>query len=162
MLVALLLFAVMPQATAPATGPASATAPATAPEASLSAESFEKLRKVALSAARAGNLEVPVMKTLGLGKDGDTISVKQLRAETALGLYVFSVPVKPASDAVLLSFRDPSGVTYTYLSDSQRALRAAMESDADGNRALTKEEAAEGFKNSLKAWSLIAPRVKAP
>jgi len=148
---ALLFVVFMPQA--------AATPP---PEAGLSAQNLEKLRKIALSASKAGNLDAPVVKMLGLGKDGDAISVKQFRAETALGLYVFTIPVKPASDDVLFSFRDLSGVTCTYLSDSSRTLRAAMASDADGNRTLTKEDAAAGFQNSLKAWNGIAPRVKFP
>ena len=131
-------------------------------EAGLSAQNLEKLRKIALSASKAGNLDAPVVKMLGLGKDGDAISVKQFRAETALGLYVFTIPVKPASEDVLFSFRDLSGVTCTYLSDSSRSLRAAMASDADGNRTLPKEEAVVGFQNSLKAWNGIAPRVKFP
>ena len=139
--------------------PQAATPPA---EAGLSAQNLEKLRRIALSASKASNLDAPVMKMLGLGKDGDAISVKQFRAETALGLYVFTIPVKPASDDVLFSFRDLSGVTCTYLSDSSRSLRATMASDADGNRTLPKEEAAAGFRNSLKAWNGIAPRVKFP
>ena len=149
-MLALLFVVLMPQA---------ATPPA---EAGLSAQNLEKLRKIVLSASKAGNLDAPVVKMLGLAKEGDAISVKQFRAETALGLYVFTIPVKPASDDVLFSFRDLSGVTCTYLSDSSRTLRAAMASDADGNRTLTKEEAAAGFQNSLKAWNGIAPRVKFP
>jgi hypothetical protein len=149
-LVALLMLAILPQAAAPPT------------DAGLSAESLAKLRKVALSASKATNLDAPVVKMLGLGKDGDTISVKQLKADTANGRYVLTVPVKAGSDDVLFSFRDPSGVTFTYLSDSRRMLRAAMASDSDGNHPLTNDEAAEGFRSSLKAWGLIAPRVKNP
>ena len=138
------------------------------PEPGLSAPNLEKLRKITLSASKASNLDAPVARILGLVRDTDAhtgplgMSVKQFKAETALGLYVVTVPVKPGSDDVLFSFRDLSGVTYTYLSDSSRTLRAAMASDADGNRALTKEEAVDGFQNSLKAWNAIAPRVKFP
>ena len=151
MLLALLFVILMTQA------PAAPTS-----EPGLSAPNLEKLRKIALSASKAGNLDAPVVNMLGLGKDGEAISVKQFKAETALGLYVFTIPVKPASDDVLFSFRDLSGVTRTYLSDSSRTLRAAMASDADGNRTLTKEQATAGFQNSLKAWNGIAPRVKFP
>jgi len=137
--------------------------PSAAPaEPGLTAEHLAKLRKITMSASKASNLDPPVARMLGLAKDGGAISVKQFKAETALGLYIFTIPVKPASDDVLLSFRDLSGVTYTYLSDSTRTLRMAMASDADGNRLLTPEAAAEGFRNSLKAWDTIAQRVKFP
>lgn len=150
----ILLMALISAAPAAAQNPPPATA--------LSDQSFDKLRKITMSASKATNLDAPVVKTLALGKDGDAISVKQFKAETARGLYVFTVPVKPASDDVLFSFRDLSGTTYTYLSDSKRTLRAAMVSDADGNRPLTSDEALEGFRNSLTAWNIIAPRVKFP
>ena len=97
-----------------------------------------------------------------MGSDGEAVPVKQFRAETGLGLYVFTLPVKPANDDVVFTFRDLSGVTYNYLSDSKRTLRKAMASDAEGDRGLSNEEAAEGFRSILKAWGLIAPRVKFP
>ena len=75
---------------------------------------------------------------------------------------MFTVPVKPASDDVVFSFRDLSGVTYNYLSDSSRVLRSAMSSDADGNRALKNEDAQAGFLDVLKQWGMIALRVKVP
>ena len=149
-------------AVTPAAAQTSPPAPAAQGEVGLSAEMLEKLRRITASAARASNLETPVMKMLGLGKDGDTISVKQFRAETTIGLYVFTLPVKPASDYVLFSFRDLSGATYTYLSDSQRQLKAAMASDSDGNRILPNEDAAAGFRSILTAWGEIARRTKAP
>jgi len=102
------------------------------------------------------------VRLLGLGKEGEAISVKQFKAETSMGRYIFTVPVKPALDDLLFSFRDPSGITYTYRSGADRTLKAAMVSDSDGNRQLTNEAATEGFRASLKAWNLIAPRVKAP
>jgi hypothetical protein len=156
-----ILAAVMALATVPPQA-WSQTAPVASSAAGLSAEKLNRLRQIAASAPKASNLDLPVMNLLGLGKDGDLISVKQFKADTAIGLYVFTLPVKPASDDVLFSFRDLSGVTYTYLSDSTRMLRAAMASDADGNRMLSNAEAAEGFQKSLNAWGLIAPRVKFP
>jgi hypothetical protein len=128
----------------------------------LTSASLEKLKSITLTASKSSTLDARVAQMLGMGKDGDSIAVKQFKADTALGLYVFTIPVKPATDDIVFSFRDPSGVTYNYLSDGKRTLRAAMASDADGNRILTNDEAEEGFRNSLKAWGLIAPRVKAP
>jgi hypothetical protein len=141
--------------------PAQAQAPASHDEL-LTAASLEKLKTITLSASKTSNLDAPVVKMLGIGKDGDQIAVKQFRAETTLGLYVLTIPVKPATDDVVFSFRDPSGVTYNYLSNSTRTLRAAMAADADGSRMLKNEDAEEGFRSVLKAWGLIAPRVKAP
>ena len=138
-----------------------AQAPAASPDV-LTAAHLDRLKTITLSANKTANLEAPVVKMLGLGKEGDTIVVKQFKAETRIGLYVLTIPVKPATDAVVFSFRDPSGVTYNYLSDTTRILRAAMTSDADGNRTLSNDEAAEGFRNSLKAWDVIAGRVKFP
>jgi hypothetical protein len=135
---------------------------AASPDQFLTAASLEKLKNVTLSSSKTSTLDAPVVKMLGIGKGGDAITVKQFKADTALGRYVLTIPVKPASDDVVFSFRDPSGVTYNYLSDSRRTLRAAMASDADGNRTLQNEEAQEGFRNVLKAWGMIAPRVKFP
>jgi hypothetical protein len=129
-------------------------------EPALSVENLQKLRKIALTAPKATNLDAPVVKLLGVG--ADLVSVKQFKADTAVGRYVLTVPVKAGADDLLLSFRDPSGTTYTYLTDGTRVLRAAMVSDADGNRSLAADAAAAGFQDSLKAWNTIAPRVKLP
>ena len=134
-------------------------APPTPP---LTSASLEKLKNITLSASKTSTLDARVVKMLGMGKDGEAITVKQFKADTGVGLYVLTIPVKPASDDVVFSFRDPSGVTYNYLSDSKRILRAAMTSDADGDHPLTNEDADEGFLASLKAWELIVPRVKFP
>ncbi len=126
----------------------------------LTAEALQKLKSIT-QGARAANLDAPVVKTLGIGSGGE-VSAKQFKAETALGLYVFTIPVKPATDDVVFSFRDPAGVTYSYLSDSSRTLRKAMVADADGVRLIPNTEADTGFQDSLKAWGIIARRVKAP
>lgn len=136
-------------------------APAT-PAEPLSADALEKLRKITLSSNKATNLDPPVVKMLGLGRDGEAISVKQFRAETALGLYVLTIPVKPSADEVIFSFRDLSGTTFNYLSDSKRMLRAAMVADADGSRTIANDQAADGFRNQLTAWGIVARRVKFP
>jgi hypothetical protein len=128
----------------------------------LAPASLEKLRNVTLSGSKTSALDASIATMLGVSKDGGAITVKQLEADTALGRYVLTIPVKPATEDILFSFREPSGVTYNYLSDSRRALRAAMVSDADGNRPLKNEDAEEGFRNTLKAWALIAPRVPKP
>jgi hypothetical protein len=128
----------------------------------LTPASLDKLKNVTLSAPKTSTLDAPVAKALGIGKEGEPITVKQFRAELEVGLYVITIPVKPATDAMVFSFRDPSGVTYNYLSDGTLTLRAAMASDSDGIRSITTEEAAEGFRQTLKAWGTIAPRVKYP
>ena len=128
----------------------------------LTPANLDRLKTITQSASKTSNLDAPVVKMLGLGKEGETVTVKQFRAETAIGLFVFTLPVKPASDNVVFSFRDLSGVTYSYLSDSTRTLKAAMASDADGNRMLTNEEAADGFRNSLIQWARIARTTKFP
>ena len=137
-------------------------APSPAATPTLTAEQLDKLRKITLTAPKVGNLDAAVVNLLALGKTGETIGVKQFKADTAVGTYVITIPVKPATDDVLFSFRELSGTTYTYLSNSSRTLRAAMVSDSDGNRPLSGDDAATGFQNTLKAWSLIAPRVKFP
>jgi len=146
--VSVVLFALLGQAVA---------APA---EPALSPDNFQKLKKIALTAKDATNLDARVVKLLNLGSD--LVSVKQFKAETALGRYIFTVPVKASHDEVLLSFRDPSGTTYTYFTDATRILRSAMVSDADGNRAVSAEAASAGFQDSLKAWNAIAPRAPTP
>jgi hypothetical protein len=132
------------------------------PDTLLSPASLEKIRNVTLSGSKTSALDATVARTLGIGQGGESMTVKQFRAETAVGLYVFTIPVKPASADIIFSFRDLSGVTYSYLSDGTRTLRAAMASDADGNRVLKTEDAEEGFRSTLRAWGLIAPRVKFP
>ena len=127
----------------------------------LSAANFDKLKKLTVTASKTANLPAPVVALLGLGQNGTQVTVKQLEADTERGRYIFTVPVKPESEAVVFSFRDLSGVTYNYLSDSTLTLRAAMSSDVDGTRKLANEQAMEGYLASLKAWALIAPRVKA-
>src|SRR5262249_15265796 len=105
-------------------------------------------------------LDAPVVKLLSIATD--LVSVKQFKADTPVGRYVFTVPVKAGADELLLSLRDMSGTTYTYLTDGTRTLRAAMVSDSDGNRSLPNDAAAAGFRDSLKAWNSFAPRVKLP
>jgi len=131
------------------------------PDQLLTAAALEKLKAVTLGPNnKTSTLAAPVVKMLGIGKDGDTVTVKQFKAETAQGLYILTIPVNPASDDVIFSFRDPSGVTYNYLSDSSRTLHAAMASDADGNRTVKNAEAQEGFLAVLKDWGLIAPECR--
>jgi hypothetical protein len=126
----------------------------------LTAEALQKLKNIT-QGAKAANLDAPVVKTLGIGDGGD-VSSKQFKADTALGLYVFTIPVKPATDDIIFTFRDLAGVTYNYLSDSNRKLRKAMVADADGTRIVPNDQADAGFQDSLKAWGIIARRVKVP
>jgi hypothetical protein len=126
----------------------------------LTAEALQKLKNIT-QGAKAANLDAPIVKTLGIGDGGD-VSAKQFKADTALGLYVFTIPVKPATDDIVFTFRDLAGVTYNYLSDSNRKLRKAMVADADGTRILPNDQADAGFQDSLKAWGIIARRVKVP
>ena len=126
----------------------------------LTSEALQKLKTIT-QGAKAANLDAAVVKMLGIG-DGSDVSAKQFKAETALGLYVFTILVKPASDDIVFSFRDPAGVTYNYLSDGTRMLRKALVADADGTRILPNADAESGFQDSLKAWGIIARRVKTP
>ena len=126
----------------------------------LTLEALQKLKSIT-QGAKAADLDSPVVKILGIGAGG-AVSAKQFKAETAIGLYVFTMPVKPATDDVVFTFRDLAGVTYNYLSDSNRKLRRAMVTDLDGSRILSNEQAEAGFQDSLKAWGIIARRVKVP
>jgi hypothetical protein len=153
LLVLALAILVPPTATAQTATAGSATEP-------LTLEAFQKLKDIT-QGAKAADLDAPVVKTLGIGAGG-TISAKQFKAETAIGLYVFTIPVKPATDDVVFSFRNPAGVTYNYLSDSSRKLRSAMVTDAEGSRTIPAEQAEAGFQDSLRAWGIIARRVKTP
>jgi hypothetical protein len=154
MLLVLALTTLMsPVAAAQTATAASATEP-------LTLEAFQKLKDIT-QGAKAADLDAPVVKILGVG-GGGTVSVKQLKADTAIGLYVFTVPVKPATDDVVFSFRNPAGVTYNYLSDSGRKLRLAMVTDSEGSRTIPAEQAEAGFQDSLRAWGIVARRVKVP
>src|SRR5258705_12612195 len=85
----------------------------TPPDQLLTAASLEKLKKVTLSGSKTSALDAAVVKMLGMAKQGETITVKQFKADTARGLFVLTVPVKPASppsDDLVFSFRDLSGV----------------------------------------------------
>jgi hypothetical protein len=126
----------------------------------LTVEALQKLKTIT-QGAKAANLDPPVVKSLGIG-DGGEVSAKQFKADTAIGLYVFTILVKPASDDIVFTFRDLAGVTNNYLSDSNRKLRKAMVADADGTRIVPNDQAETGFQDSLKAWGIVARRVKAP
>jgi hypothetical protein len=126
----------------------------------LTADALQKLKNIT-QGAKAANLDAAVVKALAIGSGGD-VSVKQFKAETALGLYVFTIPVKPATEDVIFSFRDPAGVTVNYLSDTSLTLRKVVVADADGVRAVPNAGAESGFQDSLKAWGIIARRVKVP
>jgi hypothetical protein len=126
----------------------------------LAPDALQKLRTIT-QGAKAADLDAPVVKTLGIG-DGNNVSAKQFKAETAIGLYVFTIVVKPATDDIVFTFRDLAGVTYNYLSDSSRKLRKAMVVDADGLRIVANDQAEAGFQDSLKAWGIVARRVKTP
>ena len=136
------------------------TAPAAAATEPLTLEAFQKLKNIT-QGAKPADLSPPIVKALGIG-GGGAVSAKQFKAETAIGLYVFTILVKPATDDVVFTFRDLAGVTYNYLSDSNRKLRVAMVTDSDGNRTLPNDQAEKGFQDSLRAWGIVARRVKVP
>lgn len=136
------------------------TAPAAPAAEPLTLEAFQKLKSIT-QGAKPADLTPPIVKALGIG-GGSAVSAKQFKAETAIGLYVFTIVVKPATDDVVFTFRNLAGVTYNYLSDSNRKLRAALVTDLDGSRALPNDEADKGFQDSLRAWAIVARRVKVP
>lgn len=136
------------------------TAPAAPAAEPLTLEAFQKLKGIT-QGAKPSDLDPSIVKALGIG-GGGAVSAKQFKADTAIGLYVFTILVKPATDDVVFTFRDLAGVTYNYLSDSTRTLRTAVVTDLDGTRALPSDEAGKGFQDSLRAWGIVARRVKVP
>ena len=125
----------------------------------LTLEAFQKLKSIT-QGAKPADLIPSIVAALGIG-DGGAVSAKQFRPTRPLA-YVLTIMVKPATDDVVFTFRDLAGVTYNYLSDSNRKLRKATVTDLDGTRPVPNDQADKGFQDSLKAWEIVARRVKLP
>jgi hypothetical protein len=136
---------------APMISPAQTRRPAAAP--ALTVERLAALRKVAMVSPESPRLNSRAATIFGLTKGGP-LDTKGLAAPTPKGPYFLNFSLTAGTDDVVFVVAGPPTVR-AFLTNSRLVLRAAAVQEQGVLRLITNEQAAAGFADALKTWSVV-------